>query len=57
MFVFSGDVYVTIQMTFLSGKTALIYTTVIRQSVASLTLGCNDVFADLRVRNVICIVT
>ena len=42
---FSSDVYVTMQITFLTNKSALNYTTVIRQRVASLTLDCNGVFA------------
>ena len=50
LFVFSSDVtsrhaYVTMPITFLTRKSALVYTTVICQRVASLTLDCNGVFA------------
>ena len=43
MSVFSGDVHVTMQITFYMRKPALIYC--IRQRFASLTLHCNSVFA------------
>ena len=38
-------VYVTMQITFLTRKSALIYRRGLRQRVASLTLNCNGVFA------------
>ena len=38
-------VYVTMQITFLTRKSALIYRRVLRQRVASLTLDCNGVLA------------
>ena len=43
VFVFMGDVYVTMQITVLARKSALINR--LRQRVASLTLDCNGVFA------------
>ena len=45
MFVFRGDVYVTMQIMFLTRKSALIYRRGLRQRVASLTLNCNGDFA------------
>ena len=38
-------VYVTMQITFLARKSALIYRRGLRQRVASLTIDCNGVFA------------
>ena len=46
-------VYVTMQITFLARKSALIYRRGLRQRVASLTIDCNGVFA-IRTYNVIC---
>ena len=45
MLVFSGDVNVIMQITFLTRKSALIYRRGLRQRVAVLTLDCNGVFA------------
>ena len=45
MFVFSGDVYVSMQIVFLMRKSALIYRRSLRQRVASLTLDGNGVFS------------
>ena len=45
VFVFRSDVYVTMQITFLTRKSALIYRRGLRQRVASLILNCNGDFA------------